>query len=213
MACCAAAVCPAASQREAHAPSSTWSFWSQRHWRKWQKSSPPLSAAADAAPSLPAAITIVTANPGTLRPREMRNTSAPARKAKAPMGKGLTSRVVELDAQFAAMGADVVGMQEGRLPLDGSMESCHYSIFRVGATAEGLDGTLIWISKGLNAKVVCTIPVSPRILRVSAICGHVWHIFSAHAPTEDASVDDKDIFWAALDTALECACHLQPAHG
>ena len=116
------------------------------------------------------------------------------------------ARVVELDAQFASMGADIVGMQEGRLPSDGSMESCNYVIYRVGATPSGTDGTLIWVSKALKAKLICTVPVAPRILRVSvAVSKGVIHVISAHAPWEDADAAEKDSFWAELDSVLYSA--------
>ena len=146
------------------------------------------------------ALRIVTANVGTLCPRELKIKSITA-------GSGITTRMVELDAQFHAAGVDIAAVQEARIQGDGIVPCKHFDVYRVGADPLGCDGTQVWLSKELAAEVTATVPISPRLFALSAtIRGHLWHIISAHAPIEDADPDLKLQFWDSLDSELTRAC-------
>ena len=130
-------------------------------------------------------LSILSANVGTLRPKDLKVKSLNA-------GAGITPRMVEFDAQFHAAGVHLAGIQESRIQGDG-MTSCeHFEVYRAGADAAGCDGCQIWVSKALRAQVTATVPISPRLFTLTVrICGRAWHVITAHAPIEDAKHEVK----------------------
>ena len=78
----------------------------------------------------------------------------------------------ELEEVFSS---DIAGVLRGE----------HYTTYKTSADRQGLDGTQIWVRHDLAKLVTESVPICPRMLRITlCLQGAVVHIISAHAPTD-----------------------------
>ena len=149
-------------------------------------------------------VTIATANPGTLRPGELRRRTNSA-------AQGMTSRTIELDAQFASKNIDIIGVQEARIPGTGVVRCCHYTVYRAPADENGCDGSQIWVRHQLAKFVTASTVKHSRIIRVTITLPRLaMHVISAHSPVEDAPMEAKDDFYNTLDYEIGMLVHQDP---
>ena len=141
-------------------------------------------------------INFVQANVCTLHPAELK-------QAQTKQNCGSTARMIFLDEAFAAIGANIACVQEGRLRDDGLHSCKNFRMYRSGADAHGSFGVQIWILHKLVRLVTAVNPISPRLMQVVMQIGPLFlHIVSAHAPTEDADEACKEAFWSSLRLLL-----------
>ena len=98
-----------------------------------------------------------------------------------------------------------------RIEGDGIFCADHHTMYK----AQGLDGTQIWVLHSLTKFVTASVPISPRMLRITFCTeGRTVHIISAHAPTECAHLGGQGCFLvsAAFSFGSFVACHLSHPH-
>ena len=109
----------------------------------------------------------------------------------------MVGKIAILERQFLESGIHVACLQEGRAKLEVVKSGTHFTMFVAAATPAGQNGCQTWVSKEMRIKVQEFRPVSERIIAVagdSAVHASRLIIVSAHAPTEDSSSDNKDLF-------------------
>lgn len=149
------------------------------------------------------ALVAVTANVSTLYPGE-------ARKASAQCDDTLTGRMAMLDAWFHDIGADVVGIQEGRLPEEGRRRGVNYLMICSRASPGGAGGVQIWLSDRLAKHVTAESVVSPWIMYACIRMDRTYYVISAHAPYEEALEERIATFWDQLDGTMSSILRKTP---
>ena len=146
---------------------------------------------------IPDSLRLIQANISTLNPRE-------ALQSTVLHGLSATPRTVLLDSLFAD--ADVVFIQEGRLPGEGVQKCFNFIMFRAPATAGGSGGSQVWIQRKLARHIVSSKVFSPWLLRVVLAFGPFQvHLLSGHAPFVRNSADSRAArrdFWKLYSDAI-----------
>ena len=121
-------------------------------------------------------LSVATANVCTLRPKQLKQVLGRS------IGAGVCTRAAELGEVFSSAGLHIVALQECRTQGDGIVRGSHNTMYKTSADAHELDGTQIWVIHSLVKFVTQSVPVSPRMLRVTlCIDGKTLHIISARA--------------------------------
>ena len=104
---------------------------------------------------------------------------------------------------------DIVGSSETRRPGSGEIGSRGFTYHWSGMSKDAcFKGVAIGLSSRLQPPVVVVIPVDERIMRLRL--KHTWGFTSlaaVYTATEVSRADDKEIFYAKLDSVLDqCRC-------
>ena len=144
--------------------------------------------------------TIVTANVGTLRPKE-----AKGKKNNLTLNsKQITNRTLEFDLSFQQAQFDLICLQETRIGAAGVVQLPSYTCYRSAATPEGWDGSQVWLRQGAGPKVTSSRAISARTTTVIMRSGDLTAtIVSTHGPIEDSAAEAKQSFYEELEGVLE----------
>ena len=140
---------------------------------------------------------LIQANVGTLNPKK-------ACQSSVKHDLSCTPRTVILDSLFVA--ADVVFLQEGRLPEEGEQKCYNFNMFRAAATSIGSGGSQIWLKRRLAKYFAAMKAYSPWLVRVTLAFGPLSiHLFSGHAPyvkdTQESRIRRRR-FWQDFNGAV-----------
>eukprot|EP00959_Pyramimonas_sp_CCMP1952_P106932 2235081-Pyramimonas_sp.AAC.1 len=106
----------------------------------------------------------------------------------------MLSKVQLLEDQFVTVGADVIGIQEGRAPASLSKEGHSYTMMSAAANDDGSCGVQIWVRHGLLVKTWEV--VSPRLMfAIVAKRGVDFGVVSGHAPHLLAPEIERNDWW------------------
>lgn len=96
--------------------------------------------------------------------------------------------------------ADITAIQETRWTENKIFEKGNYSIFCSVNTKSHTFGTAFIISKRIKHMIIDFQPISPRLCKLR-LKGKFFNysIINTHAPIEDSTDDDKNIFYQELE--------------
>ena len=134
-------------------------------------------------------------------------------RTMAVHGKHGIRRVWEVLSTFGKMGCDVIGIQETHRSGPSIFVESRYNVYCSGESGgesqkRGQGGVGLAVKQTLGTQTTTRPPefISDRLLKVTLdLRGRAKAVsfVVAYAPTETADVSRKNIFWAALDSAVK----------
>ena len=137
-------------------------------------------------------------------------TSAPGEQKHAWVtekfvGLNVSGRIAEIEDLLYMDKIDSAGIQEGRLPSDGTINGKRCVLDCAGGAGKKHHcGVLIWIAKDWAKAVQSVKVISPRIIHVNVKLGdQLICAFSAHAPTEANEEGNLETLYEHLEVDLK----------
>lgn len=105
--------------------------------------------------------------------------------------------------ELSRMRVDIAAIQEVRWKGSGNVQGRNYIIFYSGSSEKHAFGTAFVVPSRLKQAVMDFQPINERLCKLR-LRGKKCHmtLINVHAPTEEKSEEEKDIFYDELDRAL-----------